>query len=67
MVSCTCQDCAYSAFLDWANFEKNVVLCTHPHMGGIGNWAQRIVKGDQKPCEHFTNRYNALNTIIDKE
>jgi len=67
MVGGACQDCVYSAFLDWANFEKDVVFCTHPHLGSIGNWAQRIVKGDQKPCEYFTSPYKESNTEPNRE
>jgi hypothetical protein len=60
MVGCSCRDCVYSASLDWANFEKGVVLCMHHHMGSIGNWAQRIVEGNQKPCEHFMSQSQKL-------
>jgi hypothetical protein len=67
MDGCTCQDCVYSAHLDWAKFEKSVVLCTHPHMGCVGNWAQRIVQGDMKPCENFMSQYRELSSKPKRE
>jgi hypothetical protein len=67
MVGCTCQDCLYSASLDWANFEKRVVLCTHPHMGSVGNWVQRIVQGDHKPCEYFMSQSQEVSTELNRE
>jgi putative AlgH/UPF0301 family transcriptional regulator len=62
MAGYTCQDCVYSTSLDWANFEKSVILCTHPSMGCIGNWVQRIVQVNQRPCEHFMTLYKEAGT-----
>ena len=60
MIHLKCQDCDCAVSLDWTNSEIKLVMCIHPHKGHIGNWAGRLIKAEERACEHYTRRSNKL-------
>lgn len=61
IVSSKCRECVFSVSLDWVNSEDKLAFCIHPDIGHIGNWSQRIVKAEEKTCDHFTRQINEQN------
>jgi hypothetical protein len=54
------QDCDCAISLDWTDSEVKHVMCIHPYKGHIGNWAGRIIKPEERACDHFTRRSDEL-------